>query len=286
MKKMRLFLSVMCWSISATWLAAAARDANDSPGAAKIIEKQDLVYGRVEGAGLLADVAYPDGPGPFPAIISVHGGRWRGGHRKDASSIKVRDWAGKGFFAMSIDYRLVGCTPALACYQDMLCAIRWAHANAKEFHIDPERIYLIGQSAGGHLVALAATLGEGPFKRTGGWDNVKPDFRAAISVAGPYGLNSLDWGKIWTPPGEDLEKARTLASPMAHVSDKIKPLLIIHSDDDRSVPIKQAVDMAAALEKAKAPHRLVHYKDKGHMGITDDVIKETLAFIGETEKKP
>lgn len=286
MTKACVYGAVVLCSVSFAWVAAA--DAKDSATAAatKIIEKQDLVYGRVEGAGLLADVAYPGGPGPFPAIISVHGGRWRGGHRKDPSSIKVRDWAAKGFFAMSIDYRLVGCTPAPACYQDMLCAIRWAHANAKEFHIDPERIYLIGQSAGGQLVALAATLGEGPFKRSGGWDNVRPDFRAAISVAGPYELNSLDWGKIWTPPAEDVEKARTLASPLAHVSDKIKPLLIIHADNDRSVPIQQALDMTAALEKAKAPHRFVHYKDKGHMGITDDVIKETLAFIGETEKKP
>jgi len=45
----------------------------------------------------------------------VHGGRWVGGHRRDASSINVKQWAGLGFFAMSIDYRLAGCTPAPAC---------------------------------------------------------------------------------------------------------------------------------------------------------------------------
>jgi len=249
--------------------------------AADIVEKQDVVYGRVEGAGLLADVAYPAGDGPFPAILSVHGGRWRAGHRKDASSIKVRDWAERGFLAMSIDYRLVGCTPAPACYQDMLCAIRYLNANARDLRVNPERIFLIGQSAGGHLVSLAATLGEGSFKRTGGWDNARANFRAAISVAAPYDLNTLDWGTIWSPPGEDLEKARRLASPFHHVSDSIKPLLVIHSDDDRSVPIKQAVDMAQALEKARARYRFVHYKDKGHMGITPDVIKESLAFIEE-----
>src|SRR5262249_28997974 len=246
MKKMRTCLLLACCGVAISSLAVAA---GDSPKAdanpAKIVEKQDLVYGRVDGAGLLADVAYPEGDGPFPAIISVHGGRWRAGHRNDASSIKVREWAEKGFFAMSIDYRLVTCTPAPACYQDMLCAIRWVNANAKEYHIDTDRIYLIGQSAGGDLVSFSATASRGPFKRTGGWDTVKPEFRAAISVAGPYELNSLDWGNIWTPPGANVEEARKLASPMTHVSDKIKPLLIIHADNDRSVPIQQAVDMAA-----------------------------------------
>src|SRR5262249_37154562 len=119
---------------------------------AKTILKKDLVYGQVHGAGLVADIAYPEGRGPFPAIISVHGGRWIAGSRSDASSINVGQWAGLGFFAMSIDYRLVGCTPAPACYQDLLCAIRWVHAHAKQYHVDQQRVFLIGQSAGGHLV--------------------------------------------------------------------------------------------------------------------------------------
>jgi dipeptidyl aminopeptidase/acylaminoacyl peptidase len=65
----------------------------------------------------------------------------------------------------------------------------------------------------------------------------------------------------------------------------MKPLLILHSDDDRSVPIQQAVDMVRALEKARVRHRFVHYRDKGHISITDDVIKETRAFIEEIRGK-
>lgn len=87
-----------------------------------IVVHEDLVYGRVHGAGLLADVAYPERGDKLPAIVSVHGGRWRGGHKRDASTINVQQWAGHGFFAMSIDYRLVGCTPVPACYQDLQCA--------------------------------------------------------------------------------------------------------------------------------------------------------------------
>ena len=248
-----------------------------------VTTKQDVVYGRVEGSALLADIAYPAGD-KLPAIISVHGGRWRAGNRTDASSIKVAQWANFGFFAMSIDYRLVGGSPAPASYLDTLCAIRWVHAHAQEYKIDPERIYLIGQSAGGQLVSLVATLGDGPFKRSGGWDTARSDVRAVISVAGPYELNTLSWGNLWTPVGEDVEAARKLASPMTHVSAKTRPTLVIHSDDDRSVPIQQAVDFAEALKKAGVQTRFTHYTDKGHMGITDDVIRDAREFIAEVEK--
>jgi alpha-L-fucosidase 2 len=277
----------MFMRVLTAWLTIAAFvgggvDAGDDR---KIVVKTDVVYGMIHGAGLLADIAYPERDGPFPAILSVHGGRWVGGHRLDASTIKIAPWAKAGFFAMSIDYRLAGCTPAPACYQDMLCALRWMHAHAKKYHIDTKRIFLMGQSAGGHLVSLAATLGDGPYPRTGGWQDQPHDFRAAISVAACYELPTLDWGKLWAPPGKDLLEARKLASPLYHVSAKIKPLLVIHADNDKSVPVKQAFDMVAALKKAGAPHKFLHSTDKGHMGITDYVIAEARAFIREVTEK-
>jgi alpha-L-fucosidase 2 len=254
----------------------------------RVTTKTDVIYGRVDGAALLADLAYPEGREGLPAILSVHGGRWRAGNRTDASSIKVAQWAEFGFFAVSIDYRLVGSSPAPAPYQDFLTAIRWLHAHAQEYHVDPNRIFLIGQSAGGHMVSLAATLGAGPYAKVGGWNEARSDFRAVISVAGAYDLNTLSWGNLWTPVGAvgpDLEKARGVASPLSNIKASIPPILIIHSDDDRSVPVQQAVDMSEALKKAGVTTRFVHYTDKGHMGITEDVIKEARAFIDEIEKK-
>ena len=261
---------------------------------APVVTKTDLIYGRVEGAALLANIAYPDGPSAKPAIISVHGGRWRAGNRADASSIKVTQWAEFGYFAMSIDYRLVGGSPAPAPYLDMLTAIRWLHAHADEYRIDPERVYLIGQSAGGQMVSLFATAGEAGFPRVGGWEKARTDVKAVISVAATYELNSLSWGNLWTPfdsaqgkplDGPKLEEARRHASPINHVSPSMKPLLVIHSDDDKSVPVQQAADMVERLKAAGVPHRYVHYTDKGHMGITDDVIREARAFIAEVEQK-
>ena len=251
---------------------------------AKTIYKPDSLYGRFRGAALLADIAYPESDKPLPALISVHGGRWRGGHKRDGSTIKVQQWAGFGFFAMSIDYRLVGCTPAPACYQDFQCAIRYVHANAKELNVDEDRIFLMGQSAGGHMVSLAATLGDGPWKRTGGWEKARNDFRGVISVAANYELNTLSWGKIWTPTGVDPIEARKLASPVNHIRKDMKPLLILHSDNDRSVPIDNALMMVDAMKKAEAPVTFRRYPKMGHMGINAEVIKQARAFIAEHSK--
>src|SRR5262245_19596416 len=132
------------------------------------IQKQ-VVYGEVQGSALLADLAYPEGQALKPAIMYVHGGRWRSGSRANANSEALFKWAGSGFFTMSIDYRLVGATPAPAAYEDTLCAIRWLHAHAAEYRVDPERIFLIGESSGGHLVTMAATVGQGPYAKVGGW---------------------------------------------------------------------------------------------------------------------
>lgn len=262
-----------------------ARATGTAQASAPVVTRTDLIYGRVEGSALLANLAYPDGPGSRAAILSVHGGRWRAGNRTDASSIKVTQWAEFGFVAMSLDYRLVGGSPAPAPYVDLRCAIRWMHAHAADYGVDPERIYLIGQSAGGHMVSLAATLGDGPFPKAGGWDQARSDVRAVISVAAAYDVNTLSWGNLWTPVSGNVEEARRLASPMAHVSASTKPILVIHSDDDKSVPVQQAVDFVERLKAAGVQHRFVHYTDRGHMGITDEVIKEARAFIAEVEPK-
>jgi alpha-L-fucosidase 2 len=263
------------------YLPAQAPKQELASGALKTAHVDDVVYGQVQGAALLADIAYPETKEKVPAIISVHGGRWKAGNKRDASAIKVDQWAGFGFFAMSIDYRLVGCTPAPACYQDFQCAIRYVHANAATYNIDTRRIFLIGQSAGGHLVSLAATLGDGPWPRTGGWEKADNSVCAVISVAGAYDLPNLSWGNIWTPTGEEPDKARALASPINNVSKTMKPLLIIHSDTDKSVPIDNALRMVEALKTAGGDHKFLRYPNLGHMGIIDEVITQARAFIKE-----
>jgi len=261
----------------------------------KLITQKDVIYGRSDGAVLLADIAYPDGKDSLPVTLMVHGGRWRAGSRSDENYAKQDGWAHNGFFAMNIDYRLVNSAPAPACYQDMYTAIRWVHAHAAEYHIDTRRIYLMGNSSGGQEVALAATLGEGPYGKTGGWEKESEDFRAAISFSGAYDLNTLSWGNLWTPiagspatgfttlAGAPLVEARRIASPVQNIGPRTKPMLLLHSDDDRSVPIQQAIDMDKALTAAHVQHKFIHYTDRGHIGFTEEAMGEARAFIVNLE---
>jgi len=252
-----------------------------------ILVERDVIYARPDGAAVLADIAYPEVRKSIPAILYVHGGRWTTGERVGRLQLYVEDWAKAGYFAMTIDYRLATTSPAPAGYQDLLTAIRWIHAHADKYSIDPTRIYIAGNSSGGHVVSLVGTLGDGPYPKVGGWTDASSDVRAIISIAAPYELNTLSWGNLWAPldakTPADLEKARRTASPIHQIGPNTKPMLIIHSDDDESVPVQQADDMVAALKKAGVKHKFVHYKDQGHMRLTDQVVKEMLDFIADIE---
>jgi len=264
--------------LTTLWAAPTRGSLAAQPAHAVTVEEA-VIYGQDQGSALLADVAFPEGASALPAIIYVHGGSWRAGSRNGNNALDVRQWARFGYFAMTIDYRLVNASPAPAPYQDVLTAIRWVHAHADEYGVDPDRIHLIGNSAGGHLVSLAATLGAGPYPRTGGWEDARSDVRAVISVSGAYDLETLAWGDLWTPLSGDPEEARRLASPIRHVGPDTPPVLLIHSDDDQAVQVEQAVRMARRLDEAGVSNRFVRWSDTGHMGIIPDVIEEARAFL-------
>jgi acetyl esterase/lipase len=249
---------------------------------------RDVVYGAVFGAGLVADIAFDTAARhPLPVILSVHGGRWIRGTRfddgrdgrPDNGVIDLARWAEAGFFAMRIDYRLVTCSPAPACYQDTMCAVRWVHAHAAEYPVDEDRIVLIGQSAGGHLVSLAATAGAELYEPIGGWEAVRSDFTAAISISGAYDLVTLDWGSGWCPPGIAWDAARREASPLRHASRNSRPMLVVHSATDDSVPVAQADKFAARLAEVGAPHAYCRHEEGGHLRITETVYQECRRFI-------
>lgn len=266
-------------------LAGSLADPAAAQASREIVAEQDVIYCRVDGAALLADIAYPAGGEDLPAMLYIHGGRWRSGSKEDERGLQVRDWAERGFFAMSVDFRLVTSTPAPAAQQDLMCGIRWLHAHAERYGVDPDRVYLSGWSSGGHQVALAATLGDDVYPRVGGWEDARSDVRAVMSVSGPYELNTLSWGNFWTPLEGDPVEARRLASPVHQIGPDTRPMLIVHSDDDRSVPVEQAIQMVGALEAAGVPHRFVHYTDRGHVALTPEVVEEMLDFIAEVERQ-
>lgn len=115
-----------------------------------------VVYKRTDQYELKCDVFVPEGDGPFPAILAVHGGGWRGGSKFHMSR---HAWlmARSGYVVVAIDYRLAPEHPFPAQLEDCRDAVMWMKANAKRFKMDVRRLGAYGYSAGAHLVALTAT---------------------------------------------------------------------------------------------------------------------------------
>src|ERR1035441_9256578 len=148
--------------------------------AAAALDRKDVEFTRSGGKPVLLYLHVPDGPGPFPAAILVHGGGFDEGSR----SINVRPLfdvlAGAGYAWFSIDYRMAPEFRFPHAIKDVVSAIKWVKANAATYHVDVTKIALIGESAGAFLVNYAGTH-ETPQTRV----------RAVVDIYGP-----VDYGKL------------------------------------------------------------------------------------------
>jgi acetyl esterase/lipase len=118
---------------------------------------RDVEYSQAEGTSLRLDASIPEGSGPFPVAIIVHGGGWVRGDRKIDVAPLFKPLSDAGIAWFSISYRLV--TDPLhfgVAVNDVEDAIRFVKAHAAEYRIDPDRLALIGESAGGQLAGMAA----------------------------------------------------------------------------------------------------------------------------------
>jgi len=222
--------------------------------AAGVEVRNDIEFSNVTGEVLRMDAHIPPGPGPFAAVILVHGGGWSGGS-KQAAFIKplfpVLDGSGLAWF--SIDYRLSPKYQHPAAAEDVEQAIRYVKTHASEFRVDPNRLALMGESAGGHLVGLVGLHHE-------------PDTTVAAVVPfyGAFDLEAMLVARGEVSRGytnflgvSDLsEKSRAVlrqASAAAYVKPGAPPFLLIHGTKDEAVPYDQSVRFAAQLKAAGVP---------------------------------
>jgi len=244
---------------------------------------QDIEYGNAGGIPLYLHLALPKTlDKPVPVIIIVHGGGWQGGDR-NSNLLGAYKFAENGFAAASIEYRLSQQAPFPAQIQDCKCAVRYLRANAGKYHIDPDHIGTLGDSAGGHLVALMGLTENVPeFEGDGGSKGVSSRVQAVCDMFGPADLIAWlydpnrrtaaeqDPGMIRLfggPVYDNLEKIHQ-ASPIAHVqnSNNTPPFLILHGDKDPNVPLQQSLSLADALQKKGADVTLRVQLNAGHGG--------------------
>src|SRR3954452_12951842 len=141
-------MSYRLWAMSVSFLFAAGL----AGAAANVEVRRDIEYARVGDTRLAFDAAIPKTAEPCPAVIVVHGGGWvRGDRRLDVAPL-LDPLSDAGFAWFSISYRLMNdFTQFGAAIDDVSAAVRFVKTRAAEYRIDPDRIALLGESAGGQL---------------------------------------------------------------------------------------------------------------------------------------
>src|SRR5882762_5153049 len=153
----RIFLKEMAAlaSVSVPGIAAAKSKAYD-PSARFEIKVSEVPFRRnAQGRQLMARIYQPQGAGPFPVVLDLHGGAWQRKDRK-AEEPMDRAIAASGVLVVAIDMTLSGEAPYPACVQDASYGVRWLKVHAREWKGDPSTLGIYGSSSGGHVAELLA----------------------------------------------------------------------------------------------------------------------------------
>ena len=238
----------------------------------------DIVYFRANGWEGRLDVYAQNGQGPTPTVIFFHGGGWTQGN-KETQMPNLLPWLAMGYSVVNVGYRLAHVSPAPAAIEDSRCALRWVHANAKEYGFDTARLITTGQSAGAHLAMMAAMVPTGAALDRLCLTAAEPKVAAIVNfygitdvadlLDGP-GKNPFPWPQnrpyaVWwlgnQPNREEVAKA---ASPLTYVRAGIPPVISVQGDADPTVPYSHSVRLHAALQKAGVANEHVTIPKGGH----------------------
>lgn len=225
--------------------------------------REGIVFATPQGKELKLDVAMSGAGKMRPAIVFLHGGGWQQGKR-DAYHDLMATFASQGYVTATLDYRLTDVAPWPAQIEDVQAGLRWLVQHANEVGIDPERIAIMGESAGGHLSLMAGMLPgeteEALRVRAVGNLYGPTDFRDVKNIANARSaVEHLVGGRL-----EDNNEALERASPVVHVDRGDPPVLTLHGTDDTLVPIVHARILHKRLEAAQIPNRMVPLERTGH----------------------
>ncbi len=253
------------------------------------------------GCQIAADVYRPADELLRPAILWLHGGALIFGSRGALPAEQMERYVRAGYVVVSADYRLAPETKLPAIIEDLRDAYRWIRERGPAlFHAHPERIAVIGHSAGGYLTllsgaclaprprALAALYGYGDI--VGDW-YTRPSTHysqeptvsreEAYGVVGGTPLASSPFGErfryylycrqrgIWPQEVSGHDPVAepdwfTPYCPLRQVTPDYPPTLLLHGDQDTDVPYEQSVLMAGALRKQGVAHELLTMAGRGH----------------------
>jgi acetyl esterase/lipase len=285
------------WIVSMVLAAAAVTGSRQLWAAEAIVFEKDIEYSNPDNQHLQIDLARPDGEGPYPAVICIHGGGFRGGDRQSYDGL-IKKLAKNGYVAMTVTYRLAPKYQFPAAIYDVKASVRWLRANAAKYHVDPDRIGVTGGSAGGHLAQfLGVTMGLKQFEGDGGNPDQSSRVACVVNFYGPSDFTK-SYGKsvdaaVVLPLflGGNLEKERKRhieASPLYWVTPDAAPTLCVHGTKDQYVAFEQAEWIVDRLKAADVEAELLPMVGSMH-GFKGDVEEKAeaamIAFFDKHLKK-
>ena len=247
---------------------------------------QDVAYASASETQKL-DLYLPEGDGPFPVVISVHGGGFMMGDKADAMGTTGFDQLlAEGYAVAAVNYRLSGEANFPAAIEDVKAATRWLRANAAKYNLDPDNFGAWGASAGGNLVALLGTsCGAADIEGAAlGNADQSSCIQAVVDWFGPTDFLQMDAQFAGTScpqthdaadspesqylgaPVQDVPELAAQANPITYVTAGAPAFLIQHGTADCNVPPQQSQLLYDALTAAGADAMLTLIDGAGHGG--------------------
>jgi len=238
---------------------------------ARIREKKDLAYFDGDGADAKKhrlDLYLPATDKPFPVLMWIHGGGWKMGDRSMYGELGRR-FAEAGIGCAVISYRLSPDVKHPEHVKDCARAFAWLHANVKEHGGNPDRLFVSGQSAGGHLTALLA-LNRAYLEEL----KVPEDaIKGAIPMSGVYTIpavkRELPGLKMFKEAFGSEPDVCAEASPTTHVKNAKAPMLVItETEDDKALLRETMAGFKKAVEAAELKNvTFLDAQDRNHISI-------------------
>ena len=246
--------------------------------AAGPVALKDITYATAGGQSLGLDLYLPAGANQPPLVVYVHGGAWNAGNKTQYPGFLVE----QGYAVATLDFRSTDIARFPANVHDNKAAIRFLRGKARDYGYRADRIAIAGASSGGHLAALVGVTNDHAALE-GNEGDFRGESSAVQAIVSWFGASNLTTILAQSTPfgvevrvpalkrllGEQPEKVpdiARLASPVFHVDAKDPPLLLLHGDQDRQMPINQLHELDGAYAKAGLKAETLVLHGVGHDG--------------------